>query len=762
MFDDRETRPWISLGPLIAIGTQCLLWPRILLAALLSALLFQLKDQIKEKPLLKKHILITILAIVTSIRMTHPNLLNAPFVLNSPRQVSMIATLCNLPAIHRHYVSCEVCSQRINGKKIKKHFLLYWPRPFPHLIAGSTWHLPVMLKPPHHLSNPGTAPQIKHWAERRYIAGTGSIQRRGEKQCLHKPDAWNMLYIRQKAQELLHKKLSGKKNRSLIMALTLGDKRGISTVLSTRFQQLGISHLLALSGMHLGFLCGMLYVSASWLWRRFETLCLLCPAPHAAGFFMLIFGLMYILLVGAPPSAARAWLMLALWRISQLAGWHWPIEIIVLFSFNVFLIVSPFLLYDPGFWLSYAAVFVLISTPNTYRLTAKHHLIYLGIMWFKTQAKIWLFMLPICLYFFNQYSLISPISNAIAIPVVTLIALPLCLIGMLTLILPLPLCANLSSLCFSLADKTLSLLMTLLTPLNQPFFSIHYMPHDLSDVLLATLAAGFTLLPHSLPYLNLAILLMMPFILPTASALKWAEAKITALDVGQGLSIAIKTQHHLVLFDTGMRFEHDKDRAKEVIVPYLASLHRHTIDALIISHEDLDHRGGADTLIKRQKNLTIYANAGSFPFLPNHTILCRPSADFYFDGVGFHFLTPLNRSFKSSNNHSCVLQIQTPFGNALIPGDIERPAEEALMARYDKRLQSNLLIAAHHGSKTSSSEAWIDTVKPKSVIFATGMWNRFHFPHPLIVNRYKQRHIKMHNTNTGAITYWLRQNSKPT
>jgi competence protein ComEC len=742
----QNLKPAFLLAPTLAITLSWPLW----ISASLAALLYG-ATHCTHNTQYKKSIYIIILALICSATQhrEQAHITDHNTWLAQPKNTVITAKVCSIPIYKNNMISFKACTEMINGKTNRKTLLINWYHPKQTPLAGEIWQWHVRIKPPHTFHNPGTPAHITHGFERKNIDATGSIRQPRNAQRIRPAHPLNGTHIRETYYKKLAKKIENKKHAGIIMALTLGIKHNLSSRTRQTCQQLGISHLLAISGMHLGAICGIIWWLSDWLWRRSSKASEYCPSPYIASACMLTIGCIYTFMVGAPASTQRAWGMLALWQITQQCGWYWPMPTILMCSFNLALLHHPFQLYDPGFWLSYAAVCVLIHCGKTQR--KNKNILYYASIWAKAQCKLWWFMMPICLYFFGQYSLISPLSNLIAIPFITLITLPSSLLGIITLNLPIQ---SISTGLFELADQSLTLLFYILSPLNHARFSIHHSLHDSTDLLFAMLSALMLLRGTTTYLLPLLIIGYIPLLLPTLSNLKWGEANVTALDIGQGLSVVIETQHHVVIYDTGMAFPNGHDRATQILIPYLQRQNWKKIHTLIISHEDIDHRGGAKSLIQAYPIEHIRTNAGSLHFF-KHASLCREQEHVTLDGISWTYRTTGNTPLKKTNNRSCVMQIKSQHKIALLPGDIEKKAEKILIKRYGKQLKSNLLIAAHHGSKTSSSKAFLNTVQPDTVYFTTGKWNRFHFPHQSTVTRCQKQQIKTGNTADGALTYHL-------
>jgi len=266
---------------------------------------------------------------------------------------------------------------------------------------------------------------------------------------------------------------------------------------------------------------------------------------------------------------------------------------------------------------------------------------------------------------------------------------------------------------------------------------------------LGVLGIALTLMPGGLPGRWLGLVFVMPMLVWPAPRPQMGAVWLTVLDVGQGLSVVVQTRTRVLVFDTGARFSTGLSLGDAVLVPYLRYQGIDKVDTLIVSHADNDHAGGAAALLA---SVRVEARVTSVPGeLPRGTS-CRRGQFWQWDDVQFHVLHPARDTMFSDNNASCVLRIVSPHGSVLIPGDIEADAEATLVQRDGAYLGSDVLVVPHHGSRSSSTDGFLDAVRPKLAVVSTGYRNRYGHPHSEIVDRYKVRGISLHNTVTsGAV-----------
>ena len=307
-----------------------------------------------------------------------------------------------------------------------------------------------------------------------------------------------------------------------------------------------------------------------------------------------------------------------------------------------------------------------------------------------------------------------------------------------------------------MAAQALDQLWWLLETLDGLDLALETMPIlDVWEMLILLLLAALWLLPPGVPGRWLAAFALPLLLCRTVPVPGSGGLELTVLDVGQGLSVVARTSRHTLVFDTGPRYASGLDTGELVVVPFLRERAVRTVDVLLISHGDNDHAGGAASVIRAIKTTRIMSNAD----LPIASVrACREDQRWDWDGVEFEVLGPPHGARSDNNNNSCVLRIGTRSWQILIPGDIEKEAEEELLQRLGPAaLAADVLVAPHHGSRTSSGRAFIAAVDPSHVIFSVGFRNRFGFPHPDVLARYHRLAVVSHDTvRDGAVSFWLR------
>jgi competence protein ComEC len=380
----------------------------------------------------------------------------------------------------------------------------------------------------------------------------------------------------------------------------------------------------------------------------------------------------------------------------------------------------------------------------------------------KLQLMLSLAMLPLTLLFFGTASLTSPVANLFAIPWVSLVIVPLSLLGLIAM----PFSTFISSKIFNLAAIAIDYLFKGFEILSESSLA-QFHPVEIPAPLLMLAFAGllFLLLPKGFPARWLGMIFMLPALAFIPDKPQQGEFSYTLLDAGQGMASVVQTAGHTLVYDAGTRFSESFDIGKLVVEPYLRAKGLSTVDTLMISHEDNDHRGGAKYLTKMlQINEIISSDTTILKDLVVKA--CVRGQNWQWDGVDFEILSPPPDYPQNDNNRSCVLRISNSFHSLLLTADIERLTEKLLIDTYvdehlDK-LKSEVVSVPHHGSKTSSTREFIQAVSPKIGLIAAGYRSRFGHPKAEIVERYQSMNVKLLNTvNSGAISLHFTDNEKP-
>ncbi|MDT8364394.1 MAG: DNA internalization-related competence protein ComEC/Rec2 [Nitrosomonas sp.] len=534
--------------------------------------------------------------------------------------------------------------------------------------------------------------------------------------------------------------------------MAVGDQRAIPSAQWDTFTRTGTNHLMAISGLHITLVSGLIFGLVYWLWRRHSGLTLRLPVSKIAIAAGLVAALIYALLSGFAVPARRAFLMLAVLSVAFWQDRRIPMATVLGWVLLVVALFDPWAVISPGFWLSFAAVGLI-------GLTVSGRIGQAGIVvsWIRIQWAITLGLLPLLLFLFGQASLISPVANALAIPWMTFGVVPFTLLALLPGL----------EFSLSIAHAAMQGLMIVLQWLAEMPLAVWRQPApELWMVAAAVIGMIWLLLPggpglgvvSGFPARWLGALVVLPLFLNSPARPAEGELWLTVLDVGQGLAIVARTRQHNLLFDTGPGYG-GTDSGERIILPYLRGEGITALDRMIVSHADSDHAGGA---------LSVLAGIPTRSFLGSlendHPVKqaiadhqhCRVGDSWQWDNVHFAILHPEQDERpgrnRNRNESSCVLKITTRHGSVLVPADIGRVSEYGLLQRVRDALPATVLIAPHHGSKSSSSAAFVHHVNPAYAIFSMGYRNPFNHPHPEVVSRYREQGARiLRSDRDGAI-----------
>ncbi len=588
-----------------------------------------------------------------------------------------------------------------------------WYRSDQTLKGGECWRMLLRMRPPHGSVNPGGF-DYEGWLFRQGIGATATVK--SAERCDDR-NGYALLKARQSLIDDLRGWLPATPARGLFIALTMGDTSELSRDDWDLFRVTGTTHLVAISGFNIAIVSGIAFFIIRWLWCLWPPLLLRLPAQKAAMLGATLFAFAYALLAGWEPPVQRAFLMLALisaaaWtgRLSQ------PSKVLALAWFVV-LVLDPLAVLSPGLWLSFGAVAAIFYVMMN-RLQSPR--IWLSLI--MLQLMLSLVLAPLTVWYFHGVSWFAPVLNLFAVPLFSLITPVLLLAIFLAAIWP--------AWGVPLMQWCAQALTWLHDGLN--WLAVH-LPHmwipataPAPALALALIGALLMFAPRGLPVRVLGLLCFMPLLFPIQQAPN-SGFDLTALDVGQGLSVVVRTANHTMVYDTGPAFDEGFDAGSAIVAPFLLDQGVRRIDMLVISHADNDHSGGADAV---RKLITVDNEIGALTATP-----CRDGQKWQWDGVSFEMLHP-DSSEWSSNNGGCVLRIESGSYAALLPADVEKNAEYRLLDDQLYSLQADVLLAPHHGSRTSSTEDFIDAIQPQWVIHSAAWHSQFRHPTPSVVARY--------------------------
>lgn len=625
-------------------------------------------------------------------------------------------------------------------------------KPPPTLTPGERWQLTVRLRRPHGTANPH-AFDFEAWALERNIRATGYIRIKGvnQKQSLAaRGVGYDIDRLRLSIRDRMAATLKDSPFAGVLVALAIGEQNAIPQSQWKTFWRTGTGHLMSISGLHITMVAALLYWLAFRLWARVPALAARMPAQRAAAMVGALTALAYSLIAGFSVPTQRTFFMLLAVALALMLGRGLTASRILAIALFAVVLIDPWCVLAPGFWLSFGAVAMIFhvtaNRPGRESVFAAAT---------RTQIAVTLGLLPMTLALFQEVSVISPLANAIAIPVVSWVVVPLTLLGAL---LPVDVLLHLAHMVMSLTYQLLEWMAALPMAVWQS-----HAPQTWA-VALALAGVVVLLLPRgtNLAVRTVGVVAMLPMFLVLPPQPRPGELWLTLLDVGQGLATVVRTATHTMVVDAGPKWNPDADSGNRIVVPYLRGQGIRTLDALIVTHDDEDHYGGVRSLIDAKNPGWVLTSAPmerDYLATAKEVMRCEVGDGWRWDGVEFDVLHPLAPHYeegRKTNNLGCVVKITAPGGSVLMTADIEKGVEAELVARdatSSTSLKSDVLIVPHHGSRTSSTDAFLDAVSPTLALVPVGYRNRFRHPHPLVEERYQARKVKLMRTDhAGAIT----------
>ncbi len=624
---------------------------------------------------------------------------------------------------------------------------LYWSKrfkPAPVFKPGQLWSLSVKLKEPRGFMNKGLF-SYGDWLKHQGIMATGYIDVNQDNHLVgDKYLSEPVNKIRYNIQNKL-KILVGEGNSfGLLQALILGDKSGLSKSQKRLFQSTGTSHLIAISGLHIGLIFLWFFILFRVAWSCSIRLCNFLPAQIFGMWIGLGAAIFYSFLADFAVSTQRAIIMLSVYVLTRTFGFNLSARRVLTLAFVLVILWQPLSIFDAGFWLSFTAVAFLI-----YCLLSRVGRSGKIVSWVYPQFMIVVALIPLTVYWFGSISGVAFLANLIVIPLVSFIIVPGAFVALF-----LGFC---SINVFGILSYIVVFLYYILSNLGR-LISIVEINNSFSYAALIMSVLGMVLIfsPRGFLLRLLGGLMVCPILFYQVNKPGNGEFRLYVLDAGQGLATIVETKSHVVVYDTGPKFFSGSTSAEVVLVPFLKTLGINKIDILVISHSDLDHSGGVDDVLSAFDVNEIYVSQDDNPYEHKAVLRCQESDLFQLDGIKFEFLNPSNekKEIYSDNNLSCVLKVSNHHQSVLLPGDIERKMERYLTKYHYGQLSASILVAPHHGSNSSSTSQFIEAVNPEYVVYATGFKNQFHFPSLKTVKRYKKLNIQQLDTgNCGSIIF---------
>lgn len=637
----------------------------------------------------------------------------------------------------------------LEGREIPLHgrLRLSWYEEVPAgLDACSRWQLRLRLKRPRGLVNRGGFDSERQALERDvvavgYVREAESNRRLGEQDgCVNR--------LRERLAQDIAARVADSHDATLLTAFAIGDTRGLDQDDWEVARANGVPHLIAISGFHVGIAAGfgaLLVRLLWWLWPRLG-LCIAFPVAQAPA--ALVTAVLYGVLAGGSLPTLRTLMMIAVVALTHCgrrgtSGAHsLALALLAILAFD------PLATLSAGFWLSFVGVaFLLLCLQRGRGVLGWLRELSLG------QLVMTVSLLPLTVWFFGEASLVGALSNLIAVPLISFVIVPLCLAGVLALLV-----APILATPLLVAAGWIAHVQWWLLERMAAWPGAHeYLPEVAPwALLLAMLGAAWMFLPRGVPARRLGALLFLPLLIPDRPPPPDGSFVATVIDVGQGLSVLLRTRSHALLYDAGARYRSEFDLGEAAVLPTLHALGLNTLDALVVSHGDNDHAGGAAAVAKAYPDARRYA--GEPARMEFSAAQCRAGQDWQWDGVDFRVIGPQAEAealggdrVSSDNDRSCVLLVATPAGRLLLTGDISTRVEPAIADAVGAGPPLVLLVP-HHGSRSSSGEGFIAALRPQFAVVSAGWRNRFGHPHPAVVQRYAAAGVLLESTaEAGAL-----------
>ncbi|HET7650449.1 MAG TPA: DNA internalization-related competence protein ComEC/Rec2 [Gammaproteobacteria bacterium] len=670
------------------------------------------------------------------------------------KTVTVSGWVTSIPQPEAEYVRFRFRVERLDsrapGAGTPEEIRLTWSGAHPDLAPGQHWRFAVRLKRPRGFMNPGGF-DYEGWLFRQGIGATGYVRHEQAGRLggpLHNP----LLRLRAAVSRSIRNAIGDSQFGGIAAALAVGDTTAITPQQWQVFRSTGTAHLVAISGLHIGLLAGLMLLFTGLIWRRNAWLCERVPVPIASWIAALAGATAYAAMAGFSVPTQRALVMLAVAAGCVVLRRRERWQDVLGLSLIVVLLLDPLSICSIGFWLSFGAVASILYAVSGWSGRKSG--------WWRellrTQWAVGIGLLPLLIFFFHRAALIAPLANLFAVPLYSFLVVPLVLSG--TLLLP----------CWHWGGAALLKSAAGVMAISWPVLErLANLPHGqlaaTAPGLLTLAAAGvgviWLLAPRGLPARWMGAVLLLPLVVSVRQGISPGDFDLTLLDVGQGLSAVVRTAHHTLIYDTGPAFSPDSDTVKLVLLPWLQSQGIARPDMTVISHEDNDHAGGLPRLRRHFPGMPVLSGAvGKFA----NVWLCVAGQHWRWDGVRFEVLYPNSAAPSHGNNAACVLKISGAGGRALLVGDLMKAGEERLIALHPHELSAEVLVAPHHGSNSSSSRSFVDAVAPKYVLFPVGYRNRWHFPKPAVIARYRASGALLADTvHDGAIELSFRQGRAP-
>ncbi|MDH3512199.1 MAG: DNA internalization-related competence protein ComEC/Rec2 [Gammaproteobacteria bacterium] len=672
------------------------------------------------------------------------------------QDILLHGTVCEFPdsdpGVHRFVLAPD--STALPG--LPQRIFLSWYDAVDAPKGGQSWALKVRLKRPRGLSNPG-AFDFEKWALARQIGATGYVRESAlNRQTVADVRACPLMRMRQHIAMRMEAALAESPAAGHLLAVSVGMRNNLTDVQWGLLRRTGTVHLMAISGLHIGLVAALLLFAGRQFGRLILRAGIQCAPLFVARWWAVAGAVAYSALAGFALPTVRALVMVLVVMALATVRRNIPGEQTLSAALFVVLLIEPSATAASGFWLSFYAVTLLlfsgIELPG-FRLGCQTRLVRRRgkiRQMFRAQSVLSIGLAPLGILFFGQVPVLGLAGNLLVVPIFALFIVPFSLLGMLLLLLWPPLGAAV----LVPVSLVMEWIVLLLEWFDRLPFSVWQPPAARPAwVAVAVLATLILIWPRPFPGRILAAMLLIP-LAGGSSAHPPPILRVVVMDVGQGLAVLVQTAKHALVYDTGPAFN-NRDAGQTVVLPVLRHFGIQKLDALVISHADNDHIGGATSVLAAFPEAALIAPQPLLSPSANYRT-CAAGIEWLWDAVSFSILHPERPGGAqrwSKNDRSCVLLVQSQALAVLLPGDIEQRGERHL-ARNAMIRRVSLVVAPHHGSKTSSSELLVKATAPRFVVFSAGYKNRWGFPKTDVIDRWLQTGACLLSTaESGAIVF---------
>jgi competence protein ComEC len=659
------------------------------------------------------------------------------------RDVRLVGRVLGLPEASPRGVRFVFAVERVDtaGARVPERVLLNLYSEPGHArripSGGDCLALTARLVPPRGNHNPGMF-DPEAWLFERGVRAQGHVTSTGADEARCAVDARAGLdRLRDGLRARLLEHLGDAPYAGIVVALALGDQNAIDAARWRLFRRTGVTHLMSISGLHVTLLGWMVFALVSLGWRRMPGLVTRWPARHVAAWSGLVVSAAYVAMSGFGIPAQRTLFMLLAVTLALCLDRAQSASRVLAMALLLVLLIDPWAVLAIGFWLSFGVVAALLFA-GAGRLGQAP----VWLAWGRTQWIATLALLPALLFMFQEVSLVSPIANAFAIPLISLVAVPLALAAAL---LPWlwPAWA---------AHAVIGVVMAGLAWLDRlPVAVWQVAAPTLGATLLAVIGVAVLLLPRGVPGRWLGAVMFLPLVLPRLERPEHGQLWLQVLDVGQGLAVVARTQGHALVYDAGPLYASGEDAGERIVAARLRAQGVARLDGMVVSHDDTDHSGGALSLLVSHAPAWLLSSlvdpgdgrlsghGRSVLSQSARPVVCGAGQSWEWDGVRFRVLYPPARYHGNpgfeDNDRSCVVRIETAAGSVLLTGDLARLGEMTLLEERRADLRADVLVVGHHGSASSSSPDFIAAVRPRYALISVGQGNPFGHPDGEVLRR---------------------------